>query len=107
MNSSQNEQNAGINISYENSFTAIKRDILKETVDKNRKIAQSIKQNHMRAPIPKPVREETPKVEDVEKSDQDVDESTPNKPNSNDFNVNATYDVREKNRTIDSDIKQK
>ena len=34
MENSRAEQQAGINISYENSFTAIKRDIMKETVDK-------------------------------------------------------------------------
>ena len=35
METSQSEQVQGVNISYENSFTAIKRDILKETVDKH------------------------------------------------------------------------
>lgn len=35
MDTSKAEQQAGFNISYENSFTAIKRDILKETVEKN------------------------------------------------------------------------
>lgn len=34
METSTAERYAGINISYENSFTAIKKDILKETVDK-------------------------------------------------------------------------
>lgn len=34
MENSRTEQQAGINISYENSFTAIKRDIMKETIDK-------------------------------------------------------------------------
>jgi hypothetical protein len=36
METSTAEKHAGINISYENSFTAIKKDILKETVDKKR-----------------------------------------------------------------------
>lgn len=34
METSQAERHAGINVSYENSFSAIKKDILKETVDK-------------------------------------------------------------------------
>lgn len=34
MENSRTEQQAGINISYDNSFTAIKRDIMKETIDK-------------------------------------------------------------------------
>ena len=36
METSNAEKHAGINISYDNSFTAIKKDILKETVDKKR-----------------------------------------------------------------------
>lgn len=36
METSTAERYAGMNISYENSFTAIKKDILKETVDKKR-----------------------------------------------------------------------
>lgn len=36
METSTAEKHAGINISYDNSFTAIKKDILKETVDKKR-----------------------------------------------------------------------
>lgn len=38
METSNAEKHAGINISYDNSFTAIKKDILKETVDKKRQI---------------------------------------------------------------------
>ena len=34
METSRAEQQAGFNVSYDNSFTAIKRDICKETVDK-------------------------------------------------------------------------
>lgn len=34
LENSRTEQQAGINISYENSFTAIKRDIMKETIDR-------------------------------------------------------------------------
>lgn len=34
---SQAERHAGMNVSYENSFNAIKKDILKETVDKKMK----------------------------------------------------------------------
>jgi tryptophanyl-tRNA synthetase len=37
---SQAERHAGINVSYENSFNAIKKDIAKETVDK--KIRQAV-----------------------------------------------------------------
>ena len=37
MDTSKAEQQAGFNISYENSFSAIKRDIYKETVEKNTK----------------------------------------------------------------------
>jgi hypothetical protein len=37
MDTSRAEQQAGVNVSYENSFTAIKRDILRETVEKNQK----------------------------------------------------------------------
>ena len=36
MENSNAEKFAGMNISYENSFTAIKKDILKETVDKKK-----------------------------------------------------------------------
>lgn len=36
METSNAEKHAGMNISYENSFSAIKKDILKETVDKKR-----------------------------------------------------------------------
>ncbi len=43
MENSRHEQVPGHNISYDNSFTAIKRDILKETVDKHQKVAQKIK----------------------------------------------------------------
>ncbi len=34
LDNSRLEQQAGFNISYENSFSAIKRDIMKETIDK-------------------------------------------------------------------------
>ena len=36
METSQAERYAGINVSYENSFSAIRKDILKETVDKKK-----------------------------------------------------------------------
>ena len=36
MENSNAEKLAGMNISYENSFSAIKKDILKETVDKKK-----------------------------------------------------------------------
>jgi 2-C-methyl-D-erythritol 4-phosphate cytidylyltransferase len=39
METSTAEKYAGINVSYENSFSAIKKDILKETVDKKRQNA--------------------------------------------------------------------
>lgn len=39
METSNAEKYAGMNISYENSFTAIKKDIFKETVDKKRQAA--------------------------------------------------------------------
>jgi hypothetical protein len=39
METSNAERYAGINVSYENSFTAIKKDILKETVDKKKAAA--------------------------------------------------------------------
>lgn len=39
METSTAEKHAGMNISYENSFSAIKKDILKETVDKKRQNA--------------------------------------------------------------------
>lgn len=39
METSQAEKYAGINVSYENSFSAIKKDIQKETVDKKRQNA--------------------------------------------------------------------
>lgn len=39
METSQAERYAGINVSYENSFTAIKKDIFKETVDKKKHAA--------------------------------------------------------------------
>jgi hypothetical protein len=43
METSTAEKHAGMNISYENSFSAIKKDILKETVDK-KKIAALTKE---------------------------------------------------------------
>jgi len=39
METSTAEKHAGMNISYENSFSAIKKDILKETVDKKKAAA--------------------------------------------------------------------
>lgn len=39
METSQAERYAGINVSYENSFNAIKKDIFKETVNKKRNAA--------------------------------------------------------------------
>lgn len=39
METSNAEKYAGMNISYENSFTVIKKDIFKETVDKKRQAA--------------------------------------------------------------------
>lgn len=39
METSTAERHAGMNISYDNSFSAIKKDILKETVDKKRQNA--------------------------------------------------------------------
>jgi hypothetical protein len=39
METSQAERYAGINVSYENSFSAIKKDIFKETVDKKKNAA--------------------------------------------------------------------
>lgn len=39
METSTAEKHAGMNISYDNSFSAIKKDILKETVDKKRQNA--------------------------------------------------------------------
>jgi hypothetical protein len=41
METSTAERYAGINVSYENSFSAIKKDILKETVDKKKLAAFS------------------------------------------------------------------
>jgi hypothetical protein len=55
MDTSKAEQLAGFNISYENSFTAIKRDIYKETVEKN---TRKIKTNNFIEPI-----EERPAVQ--------------------------------------------
>ena len=48
MDTSKAEQVAGFNVSYENSFTAIKRDILKETVEKNQ---NKVKNNLVIDPI--------------------------------------------------------
>ena len=39
METSTAERHAGMNISYDNSFSDIKKDILKETVDKKRQNA--------------------------------------------------------------------
>ena len=39
METSTAEKHAGMNISYDNSFSAIKKDILKETVDKKKQNA--------------------------------------------------------------------
>ena len=41
MENSNAEKLAGMNISYENSFSAIKKDILKETVDKKKASAMT------------------------------------------------------------------
>lgn len=41
METSTAERYAGINISYENSFSAIKKDILKETVDRKKQDAMT------------------------------------------------------------------
>ena len=41
METSNAEKYAGQNISYDNSFSAIKKDILKETVDKKRQAAMT------------------------------------------------------------------
>ena len=40
METSTAEKYAGMNISYENSFSAIKKDILKETVEKKNKLIE-------------------------------------------------------------------
>lgn len=70
-----------MNISYENSFTAIKRDILKETVDKHRSIAQGIKNDaKMKAPIPKPIPAMKKDEEVKDFDDNSDDDGTPNKP---------------------------
>lgn len=81
METSQSEQVQGVNISYENSFTAIKWDILKETVDKHWQIAQSIKNDpKLKAPIPKPipVQRKGDEMKDLEETESEDD--TPNKP---------------------------
>lgn len=43
METSTAERHAGINVSYENSFSAIKKEVLKETVDK-KKVMQGMKE---------------------------------------------------------------
>jgi len=56
MDTSKAEQQAGFNVSYENSFTAIKKDIYKETIQKNTtRQAKSGKQSHF-----EPIEEKPP-----------------------------------------------
>jgi hypothetical protein len=76
METSQAEHQAGVNVSYENSFSVIKKNIFKETVDKKKQIIAN------KAPIPKaPMK----KDEEVKSEDSEVDHDTPNKPKSIDF----------------------
>jgi 5'-AMP-activated protein kinase catalytic alpha subunit len=84
LENSRHERLPGHNVSYENSFTAIKRDILKETVDKSHRAAQQVKREAGRAPLPRrlPAEEEEGKV--------GIEDDTPNKPKSIDFSVGET-----------------
>lgn len=41
LDNSRNEQQAGINVSYENSFSVIKKDIMKETIERQGGITSS------------------------------------------------------------------
>lgn len=92
METSKAEHQAGVNISYENSFTAIKRDILKETVNKHRSIAQQIKaDSKLKAPIPKAIAPKKAKEEEIkDEEEEEFGDATPNKPKSIDFSGTET-----------------
>jgi hypothetical protein len=68
---SQAERHAGINVSYENSFNAIKKDIAKETVDK--KIRQAVLTKEV---IPIEEKPNKPKDKMIVKGMQGNDNST-------------------------------
>jgi hypothetical protein len=68
---SQAERHAGINVSYENSFNAIKKDIAKETVDK--KIRQAVLTKEV---IPIEEKPNKPKDKMIVKGMQGTDNST-------------------------------
>lgn len=71
METSQAERHAGINVSYENSFNAIKKDIAKETVDK--KIRQAVLTKEV---IPIEEKPNKPKDKMIVKGMQGGDNST-------------------------------
>jgi hypothetical protein len=88
METSTAERYAGINVSYENSFTAIKKDILKETVDKKKQAALT------KEVIPIEEKPNKPKDKFIVKN---MNNST-NQGNSNDgYNLNMTQEVKANN----------
>ena len=57
----------------------------------------------MRAPIPKPSRDDCPKEDEMNKSEDEIEETSPNKPNQNEFNIGSTYDSRQNSTDMHSD----
>ncbi len=88
----------GVNVSYDNSFTAIKHDI-KSTVDKHHEMADKIKRDAgMKPSIPKPCSSKRSEEIKDEEGDE-MHNETPNKPKSIDFSMG---DSKNAPRTIDT-----
>lgn len=86
METSQAERYAGINVSYENSFTAIKKDIFKETVDKKKNAALT------KEIIPIEEKPNKPKEKFIVKN---MNNSTAN--DMQGYNLNLTQEVKANN----------
>jgi hypothetical protein len=97
METSQAERYAGMNISYENSFTAIKKDIFKETVDKKKHAALT------KEVIPIEEKPNKPKEKFIVKN---MNNSTNNDVSAlgNGYNLNLTQEVKPNNTIKVEDI---
>jgi len=94
METSQAERYAGMNISYENSFTAIKKDIFKETVDKKKNAALT------KEVIPIEEKPNKPKEKFIVKN---MNNST-NNDVTHGYNLNLTQEVKPNNTIKVEDI---
>jgi len=94
METSQAERYAGMNISYENSFTAIKKDIFKETVDKKKNAALT------KEVIPIEEKPNKPKEKFIVKN---MNNSTNNDVTQG-YNLNLTQEVKPNNTIKVEDI---